>query len=181
MAQFISFSPDVEVLGIAMHSVVAGLGDEGQSILVKYGLGKIELTEWYSQQRWLNAFREIATGRMNAMFNLVAIGMKIPETAIFPPDIDTITAGLYSIDVAYHMNHRGGEIGCYRAEVINENQIDLICENPYPDDFDYGLIYGTARRFCPNDHDFSVYHDNDAPCRKKGDSSCTYHVVFKPQ
>jgi len=107
--------------------------------------------------------------------------MKIPENAIFPPNIDSVIAALQSIDVAYQMNHRGGEIGDYRAIVINDHNVDLICNNPYPDDFDYGIIYGMARRFCPKDLQFTVYHDNDAPCRKTGGDSCTYHVVFSPR
>jgi hypothetical protein len=34
------------------------------------------------------------------------IGKSIPENAQFPPEINSIEAGLQAIDVAYHMNHR---------------------------------------------------------------------------
>ena len=74
------------------------------------------------------------------MLDLVSIGMKIPETAVFPPEIDSIDSGLNSIDVAYHMNHRGGEIGVYQATTVSKQQIDVLCRNPYPDYFDYGII-----------------------------------------
>ena len=66
------------------------------------------------------------------MLALVSIGMKIPETAVFPPGIDSIESGLNSIDVAYHMNYRGGEIGVYQATTVSERQIDVLCRNPYP-------------------------------------------------
>jgi len=44
---------------------------------------------------------------------LFAIGKAIPESAIFPPEIQGLEMGLSAIDIAYHMNHRGGEIGHY--------------------------------------------------------------------
>ncbi len=155
--------------------------DEANDILSEHGPYPVETDKWYPQQAWLDALREIAEGPCNAMFNLVAIGIKVPEYASFPPDIDSVIAALHSIGTAYHMNHRGGEIGSYEASVINNHQVDLVCRNPYPDDFDYGLIYGTTRRFCPKNLHFTVYHDNEVPCRKRGSDSCTYHVVFAPR
>ena len=113
------------------------------------------------------------------MMDLVGIGMKIPETAIFPPGIDSIETGLKSIDMAYHMNHRGGEIGVYQTTVVGDQQIDVLCQNPYPDNFDYGIIYGMAQRFRPQGYSVNVYHDNLAPCREHGADSCLYHVKWQ--
>jgi hypothetical protein len=184
MAQFVAFDPHVEVIGIAILAVTEGMTQEADiahAVMAAHGLDPVVPDQWYSQQEWLYVLKEIAEGANNAMFNLVSIGMKIPENALFPPGIDSAIAALQSIDVAYHMNHRGGEIGNYKTTVIDDRNVDFLCENPYPDDFDYGIIYGMARRFCPPNLIFSVYHDNEAPCRKKGANSCTYHVVFKPR
>jgi hypothetical protein len=58
--------------------------------------------------------------------------------------------------------------------------MDPVCRNPYPCDFDYGLIYSMGRRFCQKNAQFTVYHDAELGCRKKGANSCTYHMIWKP-
>lgn len=178
MAQFVAFDPKVETLGQAILSAVEGMGDEAHTYLAKHGLGEIKLDQWYMQQDFLNFLKAISEKQINAMFDLVGIGMKIPEHAVFPPQIDSIPSALMAIDMAYHMNNRNGEIGNYEVKVMGENSIDLICNNPFPCDFDYGLIYGMTRRFCPEDAQFVVRHDNHAACRQKGADSCTYHVTW---
>jgi hypothetical protein len=179
MAQFVAFDPNVEVRGETMLSTIASLGEQIRPVLAKHGLAVIEPEKWYPQQTWLDVLREVAAAKFNAMFDLVSIGMHIPENAAFPPDIDSIPAALASIDVAYHMNHRNGEIGEYRFVGVNDKQIDMICRNPYPDDFDYGIIYSMARRFRTAGSHFVVRHDDHAPCRKKGADSCTYHITWE--
>lgn len=52
-----------------------------------------------------------------------------------------------TIDPAYRMNHRGGEIGYYRYAKTGERAATLTCENPYPCPFDEGLIEGVAVKF----------------------------------
>jgi hypothetical protein len=177
MAQFVAFAPDVEVNGTTVMSIIAGMGETARPILSAHGFDDVQRDEWYSQQAWLDAFREIAQMRSKTC-DLVSIGMAIPQNANFPPDIDSIVSALQAIDVAYHMNHRGGEIGSYTASVIGDRQVDLVCQNPYPCEFDYGIIYGMARRFCPKDAHVQIRHDSDAPCRQKGAESCTYHVTW---
>jgi hypothetical protein len=69
-----------------------------------------------------------------------------------------------------------GEIGCYQATEVGQREMLIFCENPYQCDFDYGIIYATARAFLPLGSGLIVEHDDESPCRKKGDDSCTYHV-----
>jgi hypothetical protein len=179
MAQFVAFASNVEVNGNTVMAIAAGMGPAALPILTAHGLGDIRPDQWYPQQAWLDAFREIAEGPTASLIDLVAIGMAIPDNATFPPDINSMVSALMSIDVAYHMNHRGGEIGHYHANVLNDHQVDLVCENPYPCDFDYGIVYSMARRFQPKGQCAYVYHDDAAPCRKRGDDSCTYHVIAR--
>jgi len=178
MAQFIAFDPNVEVNGTTILSVTAGMGEVAYPVLVANGLRNVARDEWYPQQAWLNVFKEIARVDGN-LLDLVSIGMAIPQNAIFPQEIDSIESALRSIDVAYHMNHRGGEIGHYHVQVVSDKQIDMVCENPYPCDFDYGIIYSMSRRFCPPSMYARVYHDESSPCRKHGGDSCTYHVIWE--
>ncbi len=179
MAQFIAFDPNTEVNGATIMSITAGLGASAEHVLAAHGLDNLQADQWYPQQLWLDAFRDIASGTINAMLDLVSIGMKINERAHFPPDINSIESALQSIDVAYHMNHHGGEIGSYQYIRVSGTQIDLVCRNPYPCDFDYGLIYGTVQRFRLPRTPFVVEHDGTAPCRKRGADSCTYHVTWQ--
>jgi hypothetical protein len=54
----------------------------------------------------------------------------------------------------------------------------MTCNNPYPSDFDYGIIYGFVRRFLPKGSDFVVQR-KESPCRQKGDDMCIYDVTWK--
>ena len=91
---------------------------------------------------------------------------------------NSIQKALLMLDDAYHMNHRGGDIGHYHATVIGSRQIDIVAETPFPCDLDYGIVLGLARRFNPQKGNLMVFHDLRTPCRKKGAQSCKYHVSW---
>lgn len=190
MAQFVAFEQGVEVNGQTILSVVKGAGvfeQTARKFLGNHGLGDVQDSgdAWYPQQAWLDSFKEIqSTVGTKTVF---LIGKKIPESAIFPPQIQTIEDALASIDVAYHLNHRkGGKVlfnpetgqmgegsGHYGYRLAEPKHAVLVCENPYPCHFDRGIITTMALRF---DLDATIEHDDGAPCREKGADSCTYHV-----
>jgi hypothetical protein len=191
MTQFKAIDPNVEVSGAAVLSVIEGMTrcsdcDLMESfrkmatrILTKNGIENPQHDKWYLQQAWLNAFAEIADEIGPATLRM--IGEKIPETALWPPEINTIEEGLASIDVAYHMNHRGGEIGHYRFEEVHQTgrrSGRMVCDNPYPCSFDFGIVKATARRFASKDQPPIVTHDDSRPCRQKGADSCTYQILW---
>jgi hypothetical protein len=67
-------------------------------------------------------------------------------------------------------------IGAYGyAPADRERKITCVCDNPYPCDFDRGLITGFAQRF---ERQARINHDDRAPCRKTGGDSCTYVVTW---
>jgi hypothetical protein len=174
--QYIAFDTHVEVSGVTVRAIAQAMGDRSLHVLAKHGLEDVKPDYWYPQQAWLDAFYELAQGDFSATLDLVSIGMRIPEAAIWPSGVKTVEDALFSIDEAYQMAHRNGEIGSYHVRVVGEGEAVLVCENPYPCDFDYGLIYSAARGFLPPRTGLTVVHDDHAPCRKKGDDSCTYHV-----
>ncbi len=194
MAQFIAFVRGVEVSGEAVFSIIDGMGafrSRALKILSTNGIPEPEPGQWYSQQAWLDSFKTIS--ETVGAVTLAVIGRKIPENAHFPPDIDNIEKALESIDVAYHMNHRlAGEvlfnprtgemkegIGHYGYEKIGEKKVRMICNNPYPCDFDRGIIEAMAQRFKPAACLFvKVAHDDSAPCRKKDADRCTYYIQW---
>lgn len=178
MTVFKAFEPQVKVNGETVLSIVDGLGlykERAFHILESCGIKEPKPGEWYSQQAWLDAFKQISDNLGPA--TLYAIGKKIPENAVFPPEIDTVEKGLHAINEAYQFNHKDGEIGDYVFEKTGENQGKMVCRNPYPCDFDRGLIAAMGGKFTEK-HKFKVAHDDSQPCRKQGADSCTYKVSW---
>jgi hypothetical protein len=178
MAQFIAFDRNVQVNGRTVCSVIDGMGafqHIATKILTENGIVDPMPDQWYSQQAWLNSFKAIAK-KVGAR-TLYQIGMRIPENADFPDHIDSVEKALFSIDVAYHMNHRGGEIGHYQFKRTGSHSGKMTCKNPYPCDFDRGIIDAMCKKFKPRR---SIYvcskHDETQSCRKEGGDSCTYLI-----
>jgi hypothetical protein len=194
MVSYKVFERGIEVNGSTIMVVIAGFGDFkilADRALSSAGLHDIENdpNSWYPQQAWLDAFKAISD-KVGASI-LLKIGKEIPEHAELPPSMNNIEEVLKGIDVAYHMNHRNarGEIlfdpnraipmlegiGHYAYEKIGENKANMVCENPYPCDFDLGLINSFAKKFAPL---ANVTHDESKPCRNDGANSCTYIIEW---
>lgn len=182
MAQFIPFDPNVEVLGQSIFTVVNAipLGKEHRlDVLKKHGIENIDVTTWYSQKKYLKVFEELAnTLGPNMLFS---IGKGVPEHAVFPPQIDSLEKALQAIDIAYRLNHRGGEIGHYKLVRFDSKgrYAEMVSGTPYPSDFDRGIITTMLRRFKPKDsNSYSVSLDESKPTRLQGQNSCTYLIKW---
>ena len=179
MAQFIAFDKNVEVNGQTVLSVVNAMefGKEVRlQILSEVGIIP-EPDKWFNQQKWLDAFKAISE-RIGDK-TLFLIGRAIPENAKFPPEIDNLEKAFAAIDVAYHMNHRGGEIGHYNLVSFDKSKREavILCNNPYPSEFDRGIISTMLRRFKPKDSiNYEVNLDVTKESRKEGGESCTYLI-----
>jgi hypothetical protein len=180
MKVFKASSPTVEVNGETVYAIVDGMGAfkaKAIKILTDNGITNPQPGKWYNQQAWLDAFKIISEQIGPSTLN--SIGQKIPENAKFPPEINDIHKALESIDVAYHMNHRNGIIGNYKYEKINDKTVKIICSNPYPDEFDKGIITAMTRRFKPTGVILvNVKIDESQPIRTKGGDSTTYMVTW---
>jgi hypothetical protein len=182
MAQFIPSEKGVEVNGQTVLSIVNAL-EAGRStrhnILAKHNLTNPDPKGWYSQKDWLDAFKEIS--ETFGVHTLFAIGEAIPENAIFPPEIDNLESALASIDVAYHLNHRYGEIGHYTLTSFDDKKRTaiMVCNNPYPSEFDKGIITTMVRKFKPSDSFiYDVQLDETKETRLRGADSCTYIITW---
>jgi hypothetical protein len=173
MSQFVAFSSNVEVSGEVLVSWLEGTEGKIKPYLKAYGLEVVNPGLWYPQQTALNALRDFADS--GSLFNA---GLLISEIAIFPPTVKDIWTALESLNDAYHMNHRNGDIGSYTLKRRNGRSADIIAETPYPCEFDFGLIYHMAHRWAPKDTEVTVIHDRNEPCRKAGDHTCTYHISW---
>lgn len=194
MAEFAGFEEGIEVNGETVLSIVDGMGAfryRAVELLAQHGIVDPTPGQWYPQQAWLDAFRSISE-RIGTN-TLYAIGRKIPANAQFPPQIETIEDALASIDVAYHMNHRrGGQvmfdpatgamlegIGHYVYEKKGPKHLRVTGENPYPCDFDRGIVIAMAERFRPAEAMLlRVSHAIEGPCRRRGDDACIYDVTW---
>lgn len=109
MAQFIPFSPSVEVNGQTILSFINAVPNNAfatkvmKDVLIKYELENVQPDAWYKQKLWLSAFEDIS--RSFGKATLFLIGRVIPESAIFPPQVNSLESALRAIDVAYNMNH----------------------------------------------------------------------------
>jgi hypothetical protein len=179
MAQFIAFDDHVEVNGRTILSVINAM-DFGREMrfdmLREHGINP-EPGKWYKQQKWLNAFNSIYhhVGEKT----LFMIGRAIPNNAAFPNNIKDLRSALESIDEAYHMNHRGGEIGYYRLINFDAQKRKAImeCRNPYPSEFDRGIITTMLRIYKPKSYVLGECRlDKTKETRRNGGESCTYMI-----
>ncbi|ELZ06350.1 hypothetical protein C482_00970 [Natrialba chahannaoensis JCM 10990] len=169
---------DAEVIGRSPQSYVAAgesispfVGKQVTHKLAEYGLEEIEAEEWYSLAiplAMLYDMRdEYGETRMRNM------GQNVPQHVEFPPDLTEPENALRGINQAYTQNHRGSEIGTYEFQQEGDNEGVMICETPYPCEFDKGLIKGVAKKF--SDSYVTVEEIGDQ-CRSDGGQRCKYHV-----
>lgn len=182
MAQFVSFDPAVKVIGNSILLFVNAMDfgkEERIEILEKHGLANLDANEWYDLQKWLDAFKELSEGIWAS--TLFIIGKDIPANAKFPPDIDSIEKALYSINIAYRMNHTSGDIGSYDVTMFDaaQRKAVMVCRNPYPSDFDRGILAAITERFKPEDSvSTEVKLDLSKESRVNGADSCTYLISW---
>jgi hypothetical protein len=178
MTLYKACTPDVQVNGDTILSTVAGSGDEDQvrQILTECGIVDPAAGEWYPQQAWLDAFKRI--NDEVGPRTLFGMGKALPVRSHWPP-ASSIETALPAIDVQYHANHRGGDIGSYKYESTGKKKARIIASNPYPCDFDLGIITSVATRYKPASSQYiTTRHDDARPCRLHGAETCTYLVEW---
>jgi len=179
MAQYKEFEENVEVNGETVLSTINSFPDFMRNTAIEMlkskGISDPQAGKWYSQKAWLESFKEISEDY--GSHTLFAIGKSIPENANFPPEIDTLEKALDSLDIAYRMNHRNGDIGYYKmvSHDIDKKEILIQCKNPYPCDFDRGIITSISRKF---ELAVKVELDPNKPSRKDGADDSWYIVSY---
>ena len=182
MAHFIAFDENVEVKGDAILSIIDAMHYgkfDRRKILANNGIVDPEKGKWYSQVSYLNGYKEIGEKLGDGM--LYRIGTVMPQNAVFPPDIDSVEKALNAINMAYHMNHRNGDIGYYKVLACDENErtATMECKNPYHSVFDKGLISAMVIKFMPSDSvSFDVVLDPNKETRLEGADSCTFNISW---
>lgn len=178
----------MDALSTASHLGEVILNDEKIGTLVD-GKYVIIPDSWYLLNDKIKILKKVLS--FVGPTTLKNVGKKIPENAIFPPDIDNIHKAISSINIAYHMNHRkAGQImfdevtgkitegiGYYGYQAVDgENKIISVCENPNVSEYDEGILTAMARRF---ETSAKVELDESKPTRRNGGDSCTFIITWR--
>jgi hypothetical protein len=145
---FVAGTPQAEVIGQTVLAFAQNLeADTIAPLLPKYGLDNIDPEKWYPHQAWMNILKELSEMPDGAT-GLVAFGRKVVETAMMPPEIDTIPKMLEALHAIHHLNlrHVPEEEG-YSLEKLGEKHYIVYQNTPNPDDAIYGFLWGLAARF----------------------------------
>jgi len=180
MAQYEPFEEGIEASGRVIVAIEEGVArfretyrQRVQAALLERGIDDPDPDDWYAQAAELDVLATVAEDLDPHLLD--RLGEQIPEVAEWPGGVSGVAAGLRSIEDAYHRNHRGGDIGHYRFERIDDDRGRVVCRNPYPCPFDRGLVRAVAKQYAPVESFVFVEERGDA-CRRTGDERCTYVV-----
>lgn len=194
MSDFI-FDGSVEAKGSAALAFLLNgtlANQQKKTILKQNGISELKENDWYSLKSIVGAFSDL--GKAVGDMNLFLIGKAVIDQAEFPP-MDGLQSALYSIDVAYHMNHRKNKqimfdpntgekldgIGEYKVTRFDDRAKEavIVCHTPYPSKFEEGLIVQVVRRFKPlGSIRTKVEIDTSKETRRNGGSTCTFNIYW---
>jgi hypothetical protein len=144
----------------------------GQRLVEKHRLNVADLRpdNFVLVQRWLDALKEIQNTVGPGVVRTV--GAHIVANADFPPQFETVEAVLLALDAIYHLNHKG-EVGHYRTTAREDGAIVVVCETPYPRDFERGLVEGICANKIASGRGYLIdYRAGTA----ESDTTCTMTV-----
>lgn len=174
--------PGTEFSGAALLSIVENVMSAGYLPLIeKYDYDNITPDEWYPLEDFFDFLNELFQ-MPNQMFNLVAIGMTIAETALMPPELEnpTFTEMVEGWDAHYQANFRNGDVGSKTTIKLDDQHYKVVLDGTkMPDDLEYGVLYGFARRFLPPGVNFTVWYDEDVQPMDKGGKQTVLHVSWE--
>lgn len=163
-----------EYYGGALNSFVLAFGDSHavvRKILDDAGIDHIEPERWYDYD-WATAlFNRI--GAQVGRAAVMAVGRKMVEAALLPPDFDSVEKVLVNLGAWFRLNARGpvGDILCTledeHSATIVRTQIGL-CP------FNIGIIEGSCARFGVR----PLIEHGAGGCQDHGAPTCTYHVSW---
>lgn len=180
-----SVPPGAEVKGTVPRLVVDGMStlpDEaearGDEVLADAGVTDPDPDAWYSLREWLAVLDEL--GATVGDDGLRQLGTNIPAGAEWPTEVNSSDRGFDTVNEAYQMNHRGGDVGYYEFVGTGDRKRTVVCENPYPCPFDKGIIEGVLQTFGEefNYSPMVFIQETGDHCRADGGERCEYRVMW---
>ncbi|HEU4964045.1 MAG TPA: hypothetical protein VFV52_09365 [Bacilli bacterium] len=138
----------VETNGATIRNIIEGCGvfqSRVTKLLAEKGIAEIKMDGWYPLQTVIDIIQELAKSVGPNI--LSEIGKTVPKNSQFPPEIDSFEKVLVALDFAYKANHRNGKIGSYEVAQLEPKKYKVTCDNPYPPNFNLGLLRGLSRKF----------------------------------
>lgn len=184
MPKYEAFGPDAEVLGQNVLAFVECTNSDNiRPFLERHGLDEIDPERWYPMQDFLDVLNDMENEVGGAAaLDFVSIGLQLIETAVFPPEVDELSLEeiMLGWNESYQLNNRGAHIGDFDTELVVDKHLKITTRIPYPDDYNYGVFYGAAKRWLPENTPFTVYYDEEAPRRDiDGSQSTIVHIEWE--
>lgn len=177
MSHYALFHPDTELLGGLVLSYIQSINVENyRDLYADFGLDALEPDKWYPAQPMIDIFNRLVE-RGGEMFDFVSIGMAVAKTVPLPPTI-AISDVMIQSPQFYLSGIRGTDPGWYRTSLVSSHHVQLDYRVPFPDDFQYGIIFGLAQKTKPAGSSFLVQYDDTQPRREQGGEFTRIHVTW---
>jgi hypothetical protein len=142
---------DMLISGQAMQAIVQSIEFDSirphmEEMFQAYGLPPIiDPNQWYPLQLYYDI-----TKRLNSD-ELISIGVRFINAAIFPPEIDSIQRAIELLMATHHLNLKNVPEGDgYSDYHFDAHRITFRENTTFPHDLMYGYIYGLVQRYKKN-------------------------------
>ncbi len=167
--KYVAHNPEAQVMGNTVLAFTQNmLANDIQDILEKYNITDIDPNAWYSQQVFLDAYRDIVSNMQNATERLVAIGKATMAAVEFPQDVQTPQDAIKILHQTYQMLHRNvPESEGWDVIEHTPDYLEVLFNAPYANDAAFGYLYTIANRLKPAGYSAQVrpkaVAENDIP------------------
>jgi hypothetical protein len=160
--------PRAETLGVNILAYFNNLrNDQTGPIMDRHGLGNVQPTDWIPTQKFLDALNDMGQ-TPDFMSALVAVGMGVGEILPVPFEDPGLGDVLAIWNDIYQGLHRNADVGQITSEKESDTHYKITFTDVYSDDFNYGIMYGYAKRFLPPGTQFTIYYDPKVTPRDRG-------------
>ncbi|MBZ0304545.1 MAG: hypothetical protein K8I82_00625 [Anaerolineae bacterium] len=173
--------PGTEVFGASIQGFIRSMTAHNYLWMVsKHGYDNLDPNKWYPLQNFLDFMNDIIK-LPNLTMNMVTLGMDVAKFTDVPPEMEVITFEqmVEGWNAVYQGNFRNGYAGHKTAIKVADQHYKVVHENTImPDDLEYGILYGFAKRFLAGTQ-FTVWYDEDLPRMDQGGDQTVIHVKWK--
>lgn len=186
MAYPYRYFPNIELIGLAGAAILENLAkDEVHEFVERHGLGNIQPDAWYPVDSFIHVFEDWYNAGENLTQRLISSGMAVLDMVApaLPADINSwpLVQQLSVIEVIHQTSYRGGLPGEFIVEQLDDNHLRYRASVPWPDDFNYGLVYGIARHFLAKNYVFNLQFDPDFLRQDDGGEFTVLILEWKPR
>jgi hypothetical protein len=162
-----------EVSALTVRAQMAGLGaytQLGARLLAEMGLATVDDEAWIPTATSIDCMCQIRRTVGDKIMR--QIGMEVPKHHHWPTAVSDVHSALASVDAAYQMAHRHGDVGVYAYTPTGDRSGEMLCRNPYLCPLDEGIITAVARWYGP----LAVVTHGPDECRDRGDLQCLFQI-----